>query len=302
MKMIKKICFACCLLLSVLAGSSQKPENTLLWRISGKDLQQPSYLFGTMHMLCAKDIRISDSLQSAIGRAEAVYLEVDMNNMMEMMGAMSKMKMRNDTTLQDLLSAEEYQQVKNYFEQNKSILPFRMLQSYKPMIAAATIMQASMDCPTPVVMEQLVMEVAKDKGKKIKGLESMAYQMGIFDSIPYKYQADQLVKYIRESKTDTTDALGIMTRYYLSQDLKALEAYTLKESGSLPQFTNILLYNRNRNWVKKMRDLLPKGGYVFAVGAGHLPGSEGVIHLLRREGYKVEPVPNQMVGAQPVAL
>ncbi len=79
-------------------------NNTLLWRISGKNLAKPSYLFGTMHMLCADDIQLSDSLVNAIENADNVYLELDMDNLFEMMSAMTKMKMRNDTTLADLLT------------------------------------------------------------------------------------------------------------------------------------------------------------------------------------------------------
>ncbi|HZI00122.1 MAG TPA: TraB/GumN family protein, partial [Flavisolibacter sp.] len=79
-------------------GQSKKAtssnNNTLLWRITGKNITKPSYLFGTMHMLCADDIVLSDSLRNAISKADDVYLELDMDNMFEMMGAMTKMKMR----------------------------------------------------------------------------------------------------------------------------------------------------------------------------------------------------------------
>src|SRR5829696_9894290 len=83
--------------------------NTLLWRISGKGLAKPSYLFGTMHMLCGDDITLSDSLKSAIQSSDNVYLELEMDNMFEMMGAMQHMNMRGDTTLADLLTKAEYQ-------------------------------------------------------------------------------------------------------------------------------------------------------------------------------------------------
>ncbi|HEX2607399.1 MAG TPA: TraB/GumN family protein, partial [Flavisolibacter sp.] len=59
--------------------------------------------------------------------------------------------------------------------------------------------------------------------------------------------------------------------------------------------TNLLLYNRNANWAKKLDGLLEQNSLVVAVGAGHLPGEKGVISLLRKAGYKVEPVKNNMV-------
>ncbi len=50
---------------------SQTPH-TLLWQISGKGMEKPSYLFGTMHVLCADDAKLSDSLRFAIGRNKAI--------------------------------------------------------------------------------------------------------------------------------------------------------------------------------------------------------------------------------------
>src|SRR4029079_16110690 len=88
--------------------SSNPDANTLLWRISGKNLSKPSYIFGTMHMICADDIELSDSLKKAISNSNKVYLELDMDDMWQMMGAMMHMNMKGDTTLSDLLSVEDY--------------------------------------------------------------------------------------------------------------------------------------------------------------------------------------------------
>ncbi|MEI2823911.1 MAG: TraB/GumN family protein [Chitinophagaceae bacterium] len=84
-------------------SANEEIENSLLWKISGNGLTKPSYLFGTMHMLCAEDAMLSNNLKKAIAECDEVYLEVDMDNMMEMFGALGKMKMRGDTTLEDLL-------------------------------------------------------------------------------------------------------------------------------------------------------------------------------------------------------
>jgi len=107
------------LLMSLVAlttvAQQHKENNTLLWKISGNGIEKPSYLFGTIHMLCKDDAFISNNLLSAIEKADRVYLELDMDNLFEMFGAMSKMKMNNDTTLADLLTPEEYRRVKEHF-------------------------------------------------------------------------------------------------------------------------------------------------------------------------------------------
>jgi uncharacterized protein YbaP (TraB family) len=293
---MKKIFWAACMALFGFTAAAQSSENTLLWRISGKGLSRPSYLFGTIHMMCATDIQLSDSLRSAIRQADRIYLELDMDNLFEVLGAMNKMKMRNDTTLADLLTKEEYDKVKKYFNEKGGLLPFSMLETYKPMLAASTLMEGSMDCENMIVMEQLVMNEAGKSGKEIKGLETMAYQLSIFDSIPYKLQAQQLVKYIEEGAYDAgSKELEELTNAYRNQQLKKLEELTSDEKSGMPGFNNILLYNRNANWVKKLQSLLPQSSLVIAVGAGHLPGAKGVINLLRKAGYKVEPVKNDMI-------
>ena len=298
----------CAVLLSGLLGISafsQKNSNndhTLLWKISGNGLKKPSYLFGTIHMLCEDDAVLSDSLKSVIKNVKEVYFEVDLDNMFELLGVMSKMKMQGDTTLQDLLSESDYEKVKAYFESNGSILPFSMIETYKPMLAASTLQQGGLPCENTAMMEQVIMQEAKANDKKIKGLETMSYQAGVLDSIPYKLQAQQLVMYI--DSTGNGDAsnkqLEEMFEAYRSQDLKKLEALTVETDAAMASFTDIMLYHRNQNWVKKLKDLLPNKALLIAVGAGHLPGEKGVINLLRKEGYKVTPVDNKVSGMKEI--
>jgi len=92
--------------LSTFAQNSNE-NNTLLWKISGNGIAKPSYLVGTVHMICKEDAFLSNNLVKAIENADKVYLELDMDNLFEMIGAMMNMKMNNDTTLADMLTPEE---------------------------------------------------------------------------------------------------------------------------------------------------------------------------------------------------
>ena len=277
-------------------------ENTLLWKISGNGLEKPSYLFGTIHMICADDAGLSANMKKAISNCDEVYFEVDMDNMFEMIGAMKKMKMMGDTTLKDLLSEADYKKVKDYFTENGSMLPFSMLETYKPMLAASTLEQGSMPCDNTEMMEQVIMKEAKGYNKKIKGLETMSYQAGVLDSIPYKLQAEQLVSYIDKANKGEEDGTEMkeMFNAYKSQDLKKLEKMLMTTDAGISGFTDILLYHRNQNWVEKLKSLLPEKSLLIAVGAGHLPGQKGVINLLRKEGYKVTPVENKVSKAREI--
>ena len=175
------------------------------------------------------------------------------------------------------------------------MLPFSMLETYKPILAASTLEQGSLPCDNTAMMEQVIMELAKENKKKIKGLETMSYQAGVLDSIPYKLQAEQLVSYIDDAKDgDKEDKqLKEMFDAYKKQDLQKLEELMVETDAGMAGFTDIMLYHRNQNWVKKLKELLADKALLIAVGAGHLPGEKGVISLLRKEGYKLTPVENK---------
>lgn len=281
--------------LSQPAGNSGN-NNTLLWKISGNGLEKPSYLFGTIHLLCADDAVLSENMKKAIAGADEVYFEVDMDNLLDMFGAFTKMKMKGDTSLHDLLEEAEYSRVKNYFEEKGSQIPFSMLEKFKPILAASMLQSGSLPCDNTAVMEQVIMQQAKENDKRIKGLETMAFQAGILDSIPYKVQAKQLLEYVDaagKAKEGEDTELSEMWKAYNDQDLKKLEDLMIKGDIGINNYTDLLLYRRNSNWVSQLKNLLPGKSLVVAVGAGHLPGDKGVINLLRKAGYTLTPVDNK---------
>jgi len=278
------------------AQANKKPlEKSLLWEVSGNGLTKPSYLYGTIHMICKDDALLGDSLISAIQRSDRVYFEVDMDNLMEMLSAFKDFKMRNDTTLADLLSKEDYEKVKEFMERKSGLLPFSQLETYKPMLASSLLMESGIGCEQAVAMEQLILEEAKKSKKRIDGLETMSYQASIFDSIPYKLQAEQLLKYVNDSgsKSEADKQFEEMIEAYKAQDIEKMGEFVQEDDG-LGNYGEILIYNRNRNWVEKLKKLMPEKSLTVAVGAGHLAGEKGLIKLLRKAGYTVKPVKYKM--------
>jgi uncharacterized protein YbaP (TraB family) len=279
------------------AQANKKPlEKSLLWEVSGNGLTKASYLYGTIHMICKDDASLGDSLIAAIQRSDRVYFEVDMDNLMEMLSALKDFKMRNDTTLADLLSKEDYEKVKEFMGRKSGILPFSQLETYKPMLASSLLMESGIGCEESVAMEQLILEEAKKNKKRVDGLETMSYQASIFDSIPYKLQAEQLLKYVNDSgsKSEADKQFEEMIEAYKAQDIEKLGEYVQEDDGGLGNYEDILIYNRNRNWVEKLKKIMPEKSLTVAVGAGHLAGEKGLIKLLRKAGYTVKPVKYKM--------
>jgi uncharacterized protein len=264
-------------------------EKTLLWEISGKALKKPSYLFGTMHVLCPEDAKISDGLKQSINASEQIVFEIDMDDMQQMMSSIKFLRMNDGIKVSDLLTEEEYARVKKYFDENKTTLPFNMLNRFKPYLISGMISEGMMNCEKTNGMEQQIMGEAGDR--EIFGLETIEFQSSIFDSIPYKKQARDLVQYvdsIEHYRKITMD----MVEVYRSQDLEKMQKLVEESDPGMSQYMDLMLYARNRNWIDKMQSFMYEKPTLFAVGAGHLPGSQGVIELLKKAGYKVRPLVN----------
>lgn len=294
--LMKKIFFAVVALLTAAIGNAQtktvaRESNSLLWKISGKGLAKPSYLFGTMHILCAEDIKISENFRNVINGSDLIYFEVDMDNMMEILGSLRYLKMSDNKKLSDLLSPADYEKVKDYFTKNAGMIPFPMMESFKPFFLNSMMSDQSMDCPSKEGMETAIMKEAKISKKEIKGLETIQFQASVFDSIPYERQAKELVKAI-DSPSSDVDHTKELVAVYKAQDLDRIQSMTVQEDGVLSEYLDLLLYNRNANWAGKMAQLMPANSILFAVGAAHLPGEKGVIALLKKNGYTVTPVAN----------
>jgi uncharacterized protein YbaP (TraB family) len=114
--------------------------------------------------------------------------------------------------------------------------------------------------------------------------------MSIFDSIPYKAQAEMLVKTIKD-KSSGNDEFKTMVDMYKAQDIEAMSKMLGSgEQSDLAQYENMLIVKRNKNWIPIMSKMMKEKQTFFAVGAGHLGGELGVVNLLRQAGYKVIPL------------
>ena len=122
-------------------------------------------------------------------------------------------------------------------------------------------------------------------------METAIFQASLFDSIPYENQARDLVNYI-----DSMQIYKKMTKElascYQHQDLQKIEALTRTGDASIGNYLDLLLYGRNRNWALALDSLMPGKELLIAVGAGHLPGEQGVINLLKKRGYRLTPMKN----------
>ncbi|MEL6924285.1 MAG: TraB/GumN family protein [Bacteroidota bacterium] len=271
-----------------------KAENALLWQIEGKDLQQPSWLFGTIHMIDKEDFFLTEAAKASIGEAGRVTFEInmeDMNDLSAQFGLMMNAFMKDGKTLKDLLSETDYKLVNDHFQ--KIGLPMFMLERIKPMFlsvfASGDMDMSSLSSGSMVSYEMEIMKLAKEDDKEIGGLETAEYQMSMFDSIPYQAQAEMLVESIRAGDSGS-DQFDQMVQLYKNQDLHGMSSMLSSDEEGIGEYEDLLLATRNKNWIPIMGEMMKTKPTFFAVGAGHLGGEMGVVAVLRKEGYKVTPI------------
>ena len=268
-----------------------KNENSLLWEVSGNGLAHPSYLFGTFHLMCKDDIHLSKQLKIALAQSDTVYMEMDMDDPSTMLGGLLFMNMKDGKTLEQLYTPAEYKKVKAFFTDSLHT-PISFLQSMKPMLLEALLYPKLMPCKSVSGVEEELMKIAKQEKKEIKGLETMEFQASVFDSIPYAEQAKELLNAI-DSLSSYKTTFDTMMNVYKSQRIDEIETLFNKSEFGMKDHQDILLNDRNKNWVKQLKVITKTTNVFVAVGAGHLVGKEGLISLLRKEGYTVKPLQNQ---------
>lgn len=269
----------------------QKNDNTLLWEISGNGLKKPSFLFGTFHLLCKDDIHFSDQLKKAVKSVDEVYMELKLDDPSTMLSGMMYMNMKNGKTLESLYTPEEYKRLEGYFSDTLK-MPMLLFQKAKPYFLVALLYPRMMNCSNPSGVEEELMKIAKEDKKEIKGLETMQFQASVFDSIPYEWQAKELLKNI-DSFSVYKNEFDTMVDFYKNQQMDSLKTMVGKSEFGSDKYDDLLLKNRNKHWVKQLKEIMKNKSVFVAVGAGHLVGDAGLINLLKKAGYKVVPLENK---------
>jgi uncharacterized protein YbaP (TraB family) len=270
-----------------IAQSQPSIENSpsLFWEISGKKLGQPSYLFGTIHLIGKSDFVVDNLINEKFAAAERLILEIKIDAPDLQVKMMQFMAMRGDTTLQTLLQ-EEYDYVSRFMKDSLGI-NLMMFNSIKPLFVETLVLPQMLGEPAESY-EFYFMKLAQERQKEILGLETVEEQMKLFDHIPLKEQADMLVELAKDYGAQK-DLFRKLISLYKQQAIDSLRFYMLKQPEYV-KYEEILLTRRNRKWVPVIKNYIQQGPVFIAVGAGHLPGEQGLLSLLKEEGYTVKPL------------
>ncbi len=268
---------------------SQQPftPKTLLWRISGNGLQQPSYVYGTMHLQDKRLFRFGDSVYHAISSTEGLATEIDFQEAMDSIFhnqfneakkdrllAREKVKLNRsklDPSAQKLLRRQGITGTTLSKKDLKDIRERRMQDFLK-------------EGEMPTVVDGFLLGLAQRQGKWTGGIEDVNDQLDLRDEIGGGLEPANVLA----PDQDFRQGVEAMIQIYLAQDLDKLNEWSNR--GYQGEARDAILIRRNIKMARRMDSLSARRAVFFAVGAAHLPGDSGVIALLRTRGFQVEPV------------
>jgi len=264
-----------------------KLENSLLWKISGNGLEKPSYLYGTIHMTC--NYQLTDKMANAFAETDQVALEIDMDDPSMQAKMMKGMMMKEDETIKSLLSEEDYKTLSTFFNENAG-MNLDLFNKMKPFLVSSMLLTKMVPCTPPGSYETEFIKIAKEQKEEVKGLETIEYQMGVFDSIPYKDQLADLVKMAKEGLEESKTEFEKLNALYDKEDIEGMMKLMTENEDMTAKFADELLNKRNKNWIPVIEKMSKEKATFYGVGAMHLAGDKGVIKLLRKAGFTVEAV------------
>lgn len=261
-------------------------SNSLLWKVSGKNMPKPSYLFGTIHMIPKNDYFFSPVMQKAFNSCQVLVIEADMFNMSfnQKIDLANKVLLPNNKTLLHYIDTTLYSQFVKILTDSLGISKRTIEKKYnrvKPVFLSALILQEYIG--KTKTYEHELYKMSKKNKMTLMALETVDFQIELTNSIDIETQITDL--------TNMDDYRGYyqMVNLYKNQNIDRL--YSLNaDSFADTVYRYAFIDNRNKNWIPIIESIMLKNASFIAVGAMHLPGQNGVIELLKKQGYVVEPV------------
>lgn len=281
--------------LTVSSVQAQQPakiaqQSALLYKISGKDLKKPSYLFGTIHIICEKDMFPADSLKTYLNQTGQTMLEMNMTDPAVLKKVLEASVIKDGKTVKELLKPDEYAKLDEVYKSYLGI-SFDALASFKPMISSTVLLTSPkiLGCQPPQVYDNFLAQNATSRKVPVIGLESAEQQIAVINSQSMEQQLKGL-KEVANNPRKSIDSFQKLYKLYLTQDSDALYTLAVSEMTE-PAFSQArFLDDRNVNWIPIIEKSISVTPTFIGVGAAHLGGKKGVVGLLRAKGYTLTPI------------
>lgn len=274
------------------AAQAGNQKRYLFWEVSS--VEGKAYILGSIHLAREGLYPLSPKIEKAFEEADVLAMELDLSQLDELevvMKMLPKAMFSDDNTLESSVSFQTYQLAK---EKMQSMgMDIRMFNMYQPWFVAVSLTSyalVELGFRPEWGVDMYFSNKAQNEGKPIVGMETVDFQLNLFQGLPYDIQELFLLSSIVEIE-GIERHIDMLFDAWKRGDMRRLETILMRSLRQYPElelFYEKVFYLRNKNMALQIEDYLKSGeSYFVVVGAGHLVGQQGIIQLLRDKGYAV---------------
>ncbi len=281
------LCLVCTCAFTQTSKSSKYPS--LFWEISGNGLKKPSYLFGTMHVSNKMAFHLSDSFYNAIQHTDMVALELNPENWQKDMVRLNAAQQQLENFYKDNATqylTESSFRIDDYYDKLKAALTADPQQINSLLYRTFSVQQ---DYEENTYLDLYIYQTGRKFGKLAGGVEDYYQTQKILFEAYAAMEKERLKKEVEANRESPVDIDKKIQEAYRRGDLDVLDSLE-RLSFNSPAYTDKFLYERNKIQANSIDTLIKNHSIFVGVGAAHLPGSKGVIELLRKKGYTLRPI------------
>jgi uncharacterized protein YbaP (TraB family) len=253
------------------------------------------WLLGSVHYLRETDHPLPAVVDELYASADALAMELDLDDLdpAELQGTFLAAAMLSPgRTLEDVLGSEVYRHAR---ARSQALgIELRLLAQFEPWLVAVTLMDVGMTqmgFRPEHGLEQTLLRRAQADAKPVRGLESLATQVDVFDGLPMDAQRALLEQTLAELESPS-EMMHELVAAWRDGSLDALSSTLMQDFEQFPGLYDALVVERNRRWIDTLETLLTSGErHLVIVGALHLVGEDSVVALLAERGLTVAPIP-----------
>ncbi|WP_053406485.1 TraB/GumN family protein [Persicobacter sp. CCB-QB2] len=263
---------------------------SLLWEVSGNGQQEPSYLYGTIHLQEEKLFVYSEQVKDYINKCEQAAFELDMQGD-QLIKAAQMMMYPGNEKITDHISTADFQKILKVFE--KSQFNSEILKKFKPMGIYSLMVSLNRAQDMEESMDLYFQNYAISQNKPLFAIETIEEQMAAFDDFDTEMLMEAVAEFGQRDKE-----LKKLSKYYLKGNIKELAKIETKNESE-EELSDKLFTKRNVTIANRLDEQFRQQSTMALFGAGHLGGDDGVIALLKQKGWKVSPVKMQVNQQKP---
>jgi uncharacterized protein YbaP (TraB family) len=288
---------------SIEAEADKVPNGrAIFWKIEKPGLR-PSWMLGTMHVTDPRVLSMPKGAAEADSAADTVIVESDeiLDEKKAAVALLAKPELTmftDGSTISKYLSEADNKRLEAGLRQRG--IPLAAVSRMRPWMISSVVTLPSCEIARKAkgaqFLDQKLAVDAAAAGKSVKGLETLAEQLQALADLPSEFHLKSLIETLQLG-SKMNDVIETMTDLYLAGDigetmpmLKAVTPDGSDDDSDYAAFEQRVILDRNKIMAERAAPILAGGNVFMAVGALHLPGENGLIELLRRQGFAVTPV------------